>query len=434
MEKTAMKTGILNTAEEKISKFKKAVIWATDEIRWCVRVIISSCDRFYWDNGFSKAAGLAYTTLLSLVPVMALAFSILATFVVQNESVPEIRDFIIRIIRQFTPTTDAVNTVLEYLTNFSRTISSLNELAVVFLVFTTILLLNSVEYALNEIWQVYEARSIPHRIARFCAIIVITPVLAISAYYTTRRFTLNPIITDLEGLDWVISIYNYLMPFLVDYAAFFFLYYLIPKAPVRITSASFGALLAALLFGFAKDAFAIYVVKFSSHAAVYGTLAAIPIFLFWLYLAWTIVLLGAESSYQAQYLPKMGKLWKKSILSVGDARLLLAMQALVLIGKAFKNGERVPSDLEIAEKLGCSSVVLKPAIDLLENADIIVRGDSREMPLTLLKAPEKIRVIDIKNALYRADSDFLFPTELTKVFESFNTAKSGQKLTLADII
>lgn len=429
-----MKDSIVNAAEEKLTKFRRAVLWTIGEIRWSVRVVISSFDRFYWDNGFSKAAGLAYTTLLSLVPVMALAFSILATFVVQNESIPELRIFIMRLIKQFTPNSVEVDNVLEYLTNFSRTISSLNELAVVFLVFTSILLLNSVEYALNEIWQVYEARSIPHRIARFCAILVISPVMAISAYYTTRRFALQPMLGDYESLSWIVSVFNYLMPFLVDYAAFFLLYYLVPKAPVKIRSASFGALLAAVLFGLAKDAFAIYVVQFSSHAAVYGTLAAIPIFLFWLYMAWTIVLLGAESCYQAQYLPRIGKLWKRSILSVGDGQILLAMQSLVLIGQAFKNGNKVPSDLEIAERLGCSSVVLKPAIDLLENSGILVRGDSREMPLTLLKAPDKILIRDIKEVLYRNDSNILYPSEMMKVFECFNAAKANQKLTLADII
>lgn len=436
MGKTAMKP-LAQATEEKLSNMKRALVWAVDEARWSFRVVASAGDRFYWDNGFSKAAALAYTTLLSLVPVMALALSILASFVAQKESIPELRDFLVRIIQQFTPTTKAVDTVLEYLTTFSQTISSLNELAAVFLVFTSILLLNSIEYALNEIWQVHEARSVAQRVARFCAILVISPVLVISLYYTSRRMAVVDPIFD-ESLSWLLSLYKYmtaLLPFIVDYIAFFLLYYLIPKASVRIRSASFGALIAALLFGFAKELFAIYVVQFSSHAAVYGTLAAIPIFLFWLYLAWGIVLFGAECSYQAQYVPKRGKHWKRSILSVGDGKLLLALQSLVLIGKAFDKGERVPSDLEIAEKLGCSSVVLKPAIDLLESAKIIVRGDSRDMPLTLLKSPDKILLTDVKAALYRTDDDLRFPSEMTKAFSSFNIDSQGSRgLTLAEII
>ena len=427
---------IVAAAEEKLTRFRKTMIWLFNELRWSVRVIASSCDRFYWDNGFSKAAALAYTTLLSLVPVMALAFSILATFVAKNESIPEIRDFIVRFLKQFMPSTDAVNTTVEYLTSFSRTISSYNEVAIVFLVITSILLLNTIEYALNEIWQVYEVRSIPNRIARFCAILVISPVLAISAYYTSRRFRIEPILDDLQDMTWVFYAYDfliYLTPFIVDFIAFFLLYYLIPKAPVKISAASFGAFLASILFGLAKEGFALYVVKFSAHAAVYGTLAAIPIFLFWLYLAWTIVLLGAESCYQAQYLPRSGKLWKQSVLSVGDGKLLLAMQTLVLIAKAFKSGEKIPSDLEIAAKLGCSSVVLKPAIDLLENAKIIVKGDNSDMPLTLLKSPDKILIDDVYKTLYKKDNAFRYPEEMTRIFESLQKDKKSKDLTLSDI-
>ena len=106
----------------------------------------------------------------------------------------------------------------------------------------------------------------------------------------------------------------------------------------------------------------------------------------------------------------------------------------MLIGKSFKNGEALPTDLEIAEKLGCSSVVLKPAIDLLERSKIIVRGDNHEMPLTLLKAPEKIVLKDVKQALYRNNKNINFPSEMTKVFENFNLNKESQDLTLADII
>src|SRR4051812_43098609 len=118
--------------EEKVSRLRRLGLWLLIELRWCTRVIFSSCDRFYWDNGFTKAAALAYSTLLSLVPVMALGFSILASFVAQNENIPELRNFILRFLRQFAPTTSASDTVLDYLTDFSHTISSLNELAIAF--------------------------------------------------------------------------------------------------------------------------------------------------------------------------------------------------------------------------------------------------------------------------------------------------------------
>src|SRR5690606_13969023 len=113
----------------------------------------------------------------------------------------------------------------------------------------------------------------------------------------------------------------------------------------------------------AKEGYAVYIVRFSSYNAIYTTLAAIPISLFWLYIGWTVVLFGAELSYQAQYLPHQGKIWKRSVLSVGDARLLLAVQSLVIITRAFVRVGKLPNDIELAETLGCSTVVLKPALD-----------------------------------------------------------------------
>jgi membrane protein len=185
------------------------------------------------------------------------------------------------------------------------------------------------------------------------------------------------------------------LPFLIDLAAFAALYYLVPKAPVHFSSAMFGAVLSSILFGLLKWGFAVYILRFSSYGRVYGAVATIPVFLFWLYLAWTIVLFGAECCYQAQYLPRKGRLWKRSIMAMGDGRLLLGLQALSLICSAYKHGRRLPDDLRIAEVLGCSTVLMKPILDSLERAGIVSRGGSRSAPLSLLLTPEKIRLSEV---------------------------------------
>lgn len=406
---------------------QRFAIWFVGEIRWLFRVIVSSCDRFYWDNGFTKAASLAYTTLLSLVPVTALVFGVLGSFA--QEYGANVRKFI---FMHFLPSTQAADTVIQHLTDFSATISNLSGIVMCFLVVTALLLLNSIEYALNEIWQVFEPRSISHRVAIFCAIIIIAPVLAVSAYYT--NFRIEPLLLEYGVTGYLNTAYDYLWPFLIDYSAFVFIYYFVPKAPVQFRSASFGAFLAALLFDVAKKGFAFYIVSFSSYEKIYGTLAAIPIFLFWLYLAWSILLFGAEVCYQAQYLPKKGKIWKRSVLSVGDGKMLLAMQTLVTISRAFIKGETLPNELDIAENLGCSSVVLKPAIDELEKAQIILRGDTRSMPLTLMRNPEKISLEEIREALFAMRSSIHYPEEMTRLFASFSKGADRHKVTLADIV
>ena len=403
--------------------------WFCDELRWLVRVLLATGDRFYWDNGFSRAASLAYTSLASLVPAIALAFGILASFAVSNQHIPQVREFL---LKQFVPNSQVVDRVIVYLTEFSDAISSLNVLVIGFLVITSLLLINSVEYVLNETWQVFEARPIAHRLAIFSSIILIAPVLLISAFYFTK-FRVEPLLFEI-GMGRLESLYQALLPFFIDFSAFLLLYYLVPKAPVRFRSALFGACVAGILFHLAKAGFAFYLVKFSSYDKIYQTLAVIPVSLLWLYLAWTIVLFGAEASYQAQYLPRSGKVWRRSVLSVGDARLVLAVQSLVLVAKAFLMGDKPYNSIDLAEKLGCSSVVLRPALNALEKAGIISHSDSRDMSIMLMRSPDKIALRDIKEALFGDRAAIYFSAELGRFYGCLRGEHDLSKVSLAQVL
>ena len=396
------------------------------DLRWVGRVVLSSCDRFYWDNGFSRAASLAYSSLLSLVPLMALCFGMLAVFLQSQDRMAEIQQFI---FKQFVPGTTLLQEMLPYMQQFSQNIRTVNFLVLVTLVFTSILLLNSIEYALNQVWQVFEPRRITDRLAIFCAIIVLIPFFAISGYYTTTQVD-----TLFEGLGVLTSVYEDTLPFVIDFLAFLALYYLVPKAPVKVAAASFGAITASLLFGFAKHWFAIYLVRFATYERVYEAFALIPIFLFWLYISWTIVLLGAEISYQAQHLPRSGTLWKRSLMSVGDGAMVLSVQTLVLIARAFKRGEKIPNELEIAEYLGCSSVVLKSSLDALEQSGVIMRGDGRDMPLLLMKSPDNVSVAEIRDAVFKKRSAMFLGSELGRMYECFSGSRDPKKVSIADLI
>ncbi len=423
-------TSIPEEIREAAETGNRFLLWCIAEVRWLFRVCRSSVDRFYWDNGFSKAAALAYSSLLSLVPVMTLAFSILGSFAITSSDGNNVMRFF---FMQFFPNLETSNTVLQHLTHFSEVISNLNALMIGFVVITCLLLMNSVEYALNEVWQVFEQRTISHRIAIFCAIMVIGPILAISAYYT--NFNVEPILSASRFSVFLVSLYDHLWPVVIDYIAFFLLYYLVPKAPVHLRSAAFGAFVAAALFDVAKKVFAFYINSFSSYEKIYGALASIPIFLFWLYLAWIIVILGAEFCYQAQYLPKKGKVWKRSVLSVGDGQLVVAVQSLVIVARAFMHGKPLPSELDIAERIGCSTVLLKPALEQLKRAGIIARGDSHDMPIMLVREPQRISIREITEALFKSRSAVYFPEELERLFAAFRSDALGSaSISLADIV
>lgn len=406
------------------STFRQRLASAVLELKWLTRVIISSCDRFYWDNGFSRAASLAYSSLLSLVPLTALCFGVLAVFLGSADDVQEF------LFKQFIPSASELQDLLPGLRQFSEKMRNLNVFVLATLVVTSVLLLNSIEYALNQVWQVYEPRPLTDRLAIFCAIIVLIPFFAVSGYYTKIKSD-----TFFASFDTINRVYEEFLPFFIDLLAFGALYYLVPKAPVKVVPAVFGASMAALLFGAAKHWFAVYVVRFANYNGVYGVaLAAIPIFLFWLYVSWSIVLFGAEVSYQAQHLPRAGSLWKRSLLAVGDGAMILAVQSLVLIARAFQRGEKIPNELEIAEQIGCSSVVLKSSLDSLEQSGVIMRGESRDMPLLLMKAPETITMAEIRDAVFKKRTGMLLGSELRRMYESFSGSREPKETTLVDLI
>lgn len=415
-----------STSQQVFSEAQRRVKFSVGEIKWLFRVFVSSGDRFYWDNGFSKAASLAYSSLLSLIPITALCFGILGTFIQTTDHMTQVKEFF---FKPFVPGSATLDGLLPLIEQFSDKIVKLNYVVISTLIFTSLLLLNSIEYTLNQVWQVYESRRITDRLAIFCAIIVLLPVFAVSGYYTSTK--VEPFMADFGLLG---TIYQDALPFLVDFIAFVALYFLVPKAPVRFVPAVFGGLTAALLFGLAKHWFAFYLVRFTAYERVYESLALVPIFLIWLYVSWSIVLFGAEISYQAQHLPRSGKLWKRSFMTVGDGAMLLAMQSLVLVARAFTRGHKIPNELEIAESLGCSSVVLKTSLDALEQAGIIMRGDGRDMPLLLMRAPNTVTVAEVHEAVFKKrDAMFLGP-EVAKMYECFCECGDPRSLTLMDIV
>jgi membrane protein len=410
-----------------VAKRARSVV---EDIRWFARAVWVAADRFYWDNGLSKASSLAYTSLLSLVPLMALCFGLLASFTVSKDFVGGVREFL---FKQFVPDDKVVGTILVYIQDFSAVMASFNVVAIFLLVITSLLLLNSIESTLNETWQVYTPRPYMQRIGIFSAIILIAPILLVSSYYFAVS-QVEPLLTDSSLGSAVRSVYLSVLPFFFDLGVFIILYFLVPKAPVKFVSALLGGLIAALLFGAAKVGFSMYLSEFATYDKIYQTLAAIPISLIWLYCAWSIVLFGAEVSYQAQYLPRFGRIWRTTVMGVGDARLLLAIQALVMIGRSFKKGGKVPNDIEICEALGCSSVVLKPALDALEKARLIGRTDSRDSQVTLLRDPSQIGLNEIREALFGSVRQVNFPSELERLFASLKDETSAKTLNLEQII
>lgn len=240
--------------------------------------------RFFEDDCSYRAAALTYTTLLSLVPLLAVSFSIFSAFPVFNHLTAQIQNFI---FSHFIATSGEV--IQQYLTKFVSQTKNLTAIGSFFLVITAVLMMFTMEQAFNAIWRVKSRRIGISTFLLYWAVLTLTPILIglsiiISTYITAFSFV-STTAQSLGVISW--------LPFILNLIFFTLIYVLVPNCYVPIRHAFIGALVATILFSIAKLGFTYYVSQFPTYILLYGALATIPIFLIWLYLSWVIILFGS---------------------------------------------------------------------------------------------------------------------------------------------
>ncbi len=234
-----------------------------------------------------RASALAFTTLLAIVPLMSVSFAILSTFPVFQNLAGPVRDFI---FANFVPTTGKI--IQNYLQVFAAQVSKLSVIGVFFLFIVALLVMYTIESAMNKIWKVRSSRHGIPAFLLYWAIVSLAPfLLGISLAFSSYFLSIPFIATHDTPL-----LLSYL-PFLFSLLGFTFLYVIVPNCPVRLLHGFYGGLVAALLFESAKLAFAYYVSHYNTYQLLYGAFASVPIFFVWIYWVWFITLLGAEICY-----------------------------------------------------------------------------------------------------------------------------------------
>jgi membrane protein len=256
------------------------------------RVLYGVAGKFVDGQLNLRAGSLAYTSLLSLVPLLAVSFSILKAFGAHNQLEPLLLEFLSPLGERGQ---EVGGRILEFVSNLR--VGVLGSVGIALLFYTTIALIHKVEQAFNEMWDIPADRSLGHRFSDYLSVILTGPVLIFAAVGLANTAMDNAVtqrLVAIEPLGSLILGAHRLLPYLLIMVAFAFLYGFLPNTRVRWSAAWVGSVFASLLWFTSGRIFAQFVVSSSNYSAIYSGFAGAVLFIIWLQLGWLIILVGGQ--------------------------------------------------------------------------------------------------------------------------------------------
>lgn len=234
------------------------------------------------------AASLTFTTVLALVPVLTIALAIFTTFPTFNTFRASLEAYF---IKSLMPKTISA-TILGYLNQFAAKASRLSAVGAAALIATTVATMLTIDRAFNQIWRVKNARPFTQRLVVYWAMVTLGPLL-IGVSITVTSYLLTATSGYISNSSVFGALFYTTISILLTAGAFTLLYIAVPNRLVSWRDAACGGLFAATVFELAKRIFVVFITQFPTYTMIYGALAAVPIFLLWVYVSWLITLIGA---------------------------------------------------------------------------------------------------------------------------------------------
>jgi len=349
------------------------------------------------EGGLSlRAMSLVYTTLLSLVPLLAISFSVLKGFGVHNQVEPALLSLLAPFGAQGA---EIAARIVDFVDNVR--VGVLGSVGLALLVYTVISLMQKIERALNYVWHVQQERSWGQRFSSYLSVVVVGPVLIFASVGVTAS------VTGMAGeggalstlpLSAVLELIGRVVPYLMVIGAFTFIYAFMPNTRVRLVSALAGGIAAGILWESMGWAFAAYVVGSAKYSAIYSAFATLIIFMIWLYLGWLVLLVGASVSFYHQNPDRMRAGRGADGIANRD-RERLALLVAALVARSYAEGAGPVAPAALVEIARCPPFRLTPVIDTLTGAGILVAGGPAGAGLLPARPPDAIAVADILDAI-----------------------------------
>lgn len=338
-----------------------------------------------------RAMSLVYTTLLSLVPLLALAFSVLKAFGVHNQLEPILN-------RALEPLGDQAAVISANIITFVDNIKVgvLGSIGIALLLYTSVSMISKIEASFNFIWKIKQERGLTQRFGEYLSVLLIGPVLVFTALALTASVRSSTVVTTLalyEPFGTTILLATKLAPYVLIVAALTFVYSFIPNTRVKLSAAAGGGLFAGIAWESASIGFARFVAGASSYSAIYSSFAIIIILLIWLYVSWLIVLFGCRLAFYLQH--------PRHLVGVVEIRPpasreaeYLPIRLMMLVVRRFAAGQTPLPQAEIERQLAVDGERLARAIQLLVACGVL--GESGvERRLLPARDPASYRLADL---------------------------------------
>lgn len=387
-----------------------------------------------------RAMGLVYTTLLSIVPLLAVSFSVLKGFGVHNQLEPVLVSMLeplgekgLQISQQ----------IIEFVDNIK--VGVLGAIGLAVLIFTVLSLVKKIESAFNHTWRISTNRSFVQRFSNYLSVILLGPVLLFASAGLTASFNSSAFVERILGIEpfgSLLLLAGEAIPYLLTAALFTFIFVLVPNTRVRIRSAIYGAVVATILWKISGAIFTTFIVNSTNYTAIYSGFAILIIFMLWIYAGWLIVLTGSSIAYYHQNPDRISDSSQVIRLSC-RLREKLAFTLMQLIADSFQHNKPPWSLKTLARETGVSEDAIKLILSSLAAAGLLVTSGKKDQVYLPATSLDNISLQRILQAARSAEETPLLQPEQVKAGEQTSRAisqleeamqQSLSGLTLLDLI
>jgi membrane protein len=323
-----------------------------------------------------RSMSLVYTTLLSVVPLVAFSFSVLKGLGKHKELEPLLYEFLAPLGPQGEEITKQVIALVDNVKG-----GVLGGISLAFFIYTAVSMVQKVEESFNYVWHVSKRRSVARRLSEYLIVLMIGPVVMVIALGMLASIRSNAVVQMIlanEAFGSVFVFASKFTPYLMITGVFTFLYMYMPNTKVKLRSALVGGLAGGFLWASAGAFFATFILYASRTQLIYSGFAVAITTLIWLYLSWLILLIGAQLAFYHQQ-PAFLRMGRREPRLSNAMRERLALNVMYLVGKAFRNLEESTGIREISRQLSMPSIALANVTNALENAGLLITTEKDEL-------------------------------------------------------